>query len=48
MRCALHRSVTLQSARAGKHVLCDKPTAPTFEELDAMLSACASSKVQFM
>ena len=36
----LHLPMTLAAARAGKHVLCEKPMARTPVECDAMIEAC--------
>lgn len=38
----------IRAAQAGKHVLCEKPCAPTAADLRAMLDACRANKVQFM
>jgi predicted dehydrogenase len=38
----------LRAARAGKHVLCEKPCAVAGADLRAMLDACRESRVQFM
>jgi predicted dehydrogenase len=38
----------LQAARAGKHVLCEKPCAISAADLRAMLDACQENRVQFM
>lgn len=35
-----HSAQTTQAARAGKHVLVEKPMATSLEEADAMISAC--------
>jgi predicted dehydrogenase len=41
-----HRlELTLAAAAAGKHVLAEKPMAPTVAECDAMIAACAKAKV---
>ncbi len=36
----LHAPMTIDSASAGKHVLCEKPMARSTAECDAMISAC--------
>ncbi|MCJ7791022.1 MAG: Gfo/Idh/MocA family oxidoreductase, partial [Dehalococcoidia bacterium] len=36
----LHAIQTIKAAEAGKHVLCEKPMAPTMEECHAMIEAC--------
>ncbi|MHB9023290.1 MAG: Gfo/Idh/MocA family protein [Armatimonadota bacterium] len=45
---ALHCEFTLRAARAGKHVLCEKPMAVTLDEADAMIAACREAGVQLM
>lgn len=37
--------LTKLAAKAGKHVLAEKPMAPTVEECDQMIAACAAAKV---
>jgi len=44
----LHESVTKSVAEAGKHVLCEKPMAPTLEECDKMIAATKKAGVKFM
>ena len=42
----LHRPLVEAAARAGKHVLCEKPMAPTFPAAEAMGAACAAGGVR--
>ena len=44
----LRREWVVRAAEAGKHVLCEKPCAPSAADLEAMLSACRKNRVQFM
>jgi predicted dehydrogenase len=43
-----HAQMTVDAARSGKHVLCEKPIALTLEEADSMISACSDNKVKLM
>ena len=42
----LHRSIGVQAAQAGKHVLMEKPIATTLEDADALIAACRESNVR--
>jgi predicted dehydrogenase len=42
----LHREIAETLLGAGKHVLCEKPMAPTIEDAEAMVSAAESSGLQ--
>ena len=44
----LHRSFTERCARAGVHVLCEKPMALSVNDCEAMLDACAVADVKLM
>jgi len=44
----LHREFALQAARAGKHVLCEKPLAVTEAECRDMIETCAQHNVKLM
>jgi 1,5-anhydro-D-fructose reductase (1,5-anhydro-D-mannitol-forming) len=43
---ALHAQHAIQAARAGKHVLCEKPMATTLEDAVAMVRACRAHGVK--
>ncbi len=42
----LHREFTERAARAGKHVLCEKPMAPRASDCQAMVDACRNAGVK--
>jgi predicted dehydrogenase len=44
----LHLEWTLAAARAGKHVLCEKPLALTADDAQRMVDACEASGVRLM
>jgi len=44
----LHSEIAVQAAKAGKHILLEKPMAPSLEECDRILEAVAEAKVKLM
>lgn len=44
----LHKDMVIAAAEAGKHILCEKPMAPTLEECDEMITATKKAGVKFM
>jgi glucose-fructose oxidoreductase len=45
---SLHAEATIRTARAGVHVLCEKPMAPTEAECERMIAACEAANVRLM
>ncbi len=45
---SLHARMTIDCARAGKHVVCEKPLSMTIEEAEEMISVCRESGVLLM
>ena len=44
----LHAPVAIDAAKAGKHVICEKPLCRTLEEADRMIDACRKAGVLLM
>lgn len=44
----IRKEWVIQTARQGKHVLCEKPCAISSDDLRVMLAACRENRVQFM
>src|SRR5437868_6391099 len=44
----LHCEVALAAAKAGKHIVCEKPLCRTLEEADQMIDACRKAGVLLM
>jgi len=43
-----HADIAVAAARAGKHVLCEKPIALTLEDADRIIHTCSENKVKLM
>jgi myo-inositol 2-dehydrogenase/D-chiro-inositol 1-dehydrogenase len=44
----LHASATIKAAKAGKHIIIEKPLAVTLEEADEMIAVCKANNVKLM
>lgn len=42
----LHKDYTIKAAAAGKHVICEKPIAPTLEDASEMMETCKRNGVK--
>ena len=45
---SMHAEYTIRAAKAGKHVLCEKPMATSVAECESMIAACKSAGVKLM
>lgn len=43
---SMHREYVVRAAKAGKHVFCEKPMAPSVADCEAMIKACNDNKVK--
>ncbi|MGG1514273.1 Gfo/Idh/MocA family oxidoreductase [Paenibacillus oryzisoli] len=45
---ARHEEITIAAAKAGKHVMCEKPLGLSVSEMETMIAACRENGVQLM